>query len=234
MVRQKVIVFGYDFPHWKTTTGLFNMCVNGFKPDLVVLQKKKELTVPHSNYRVTPKGEYLQEPREVCELLGIEYVRMDHDTDIGNPDLGIILGARILKKETIERFTTGILNIHPGILPGNRGLDNLKHSIAKDLPIGVTAHLIDHRIDMGTIIKTETVPVYEDDTIRDVYIRQRNLEQKVLIEVLKANVFTGTLCDPSEKFTAIDSETDNNIEELFEGYKQGCYPEYTINANQFL
>ena len=64
-------------------------------------------------------------------------------------DLGVILGARILKKEIINAFKIGIINMHPGILPENRGLDNIKWSVVKNLPIGVTSHFIDPRIDMG-------------------------------------------------------------------------------------
>ena len=44
-------------------------------------------------------------------------------------DLGIIAGSRILKKKIIEEFKIGILNMHPGLLPLNRGLDTHKVSI---------------------------------------------------------------------------------------------------------
>ena len=46
-----------------------------------------------------------------------------------NLDIGIILGARILSKQIIDAFSIGIVNLHPGILPENRGLDNVKWSI---------------------------------------------------------------------------------------------------------
>lgn len=216
-----MIVFAYNFPHWKSQNGLINLVAAGFRPT-VILQDRKELNIPHSDYRVVPKGEYLQPTHRICEMLGLTYTVGDHNTlDPGGLyDFGVILGARILSKELIERFPKGILNLHPGILPGNRGLDNLKHSIVRGLPIGVTAHLIDHRIDMGTIIKTRTVPVYPDDTIRDVYIRQRNYEQALMIEVLRKGDFTGVPCDYSEKFSVVDEHTDNEIEHLFTMYKQ--------------
>ena len=215
-----MIVFGYNFPHWKTEVGLISMVTNGFAPDLVVLQNKKHLTVPYSDYRISPKDEYLLHPVNVCNTLGLDYVVMDHDDFEGSKELGIILGARILSKAVIERMPRGILNIHPGILPGNRGLDNLKHSIAKRLPVGVTAHLIDHRIDMGVILDTKVVPVFADDTLRDVFIRQRGYEQKLLIEVLKADKWEGVPCPHSEKFTAVDEATDMNIHYLFNTYKK--------------
>jgi len=214
-----MIVFGYNFPHWKTQNGLINMVANGIIPDMVILQDKKQLNLPHSDYRITPKGEYLQEPKDICNMLGLNYDITDHDNSPFG-DLGVILGSRILKKEVIERFSKGILNMHPGILPGNRGLDNLKHSITKRLPVGVTAHLIDHRIDMGLIIDTKIVPIYSDDTIRDVYIRQRNTEQELMINVLKREQWDLIPCIESEKFTVITEAEDFNIHHNFSTYKK--------------
>jgi folate-dependent phosphoribosylglycinamide formyltransferase PurN len=156
---------------------------------------------------------------------------MDHNDYEGSKNLGVILGARILSKEIIERMPKGILNIHPGILPGNRGLDNLKHSIAKRLPIGVTAHLIDSRIDMGIILDTKIVPIFKDDTIRDVFIRQRGYEQKLLIEVLKADKWNGKLCQHSEKFSAVDEATDTNIHYLFNTYKKYHYESISLSTD---
>ena len=211
-------VFAYNFPHWKTQAGLFNLFLNGLIPDLVMLQDKKKLDIPHSDYRVVPRGEYLADPVDICRKLNIKYKIMDHEDSAGG-GLGVILGARILSHDLINRYDN-ILNIHPGILPGNRGLDNLKHSIIKRLPIGVTAHIIDHRIDMGTIIDTRIVPVYQDDTIRDVYIRQRNCEQELLIDVIKKGIYTGTPCTFSEKFTVITPDEDLNLHHDFATYKK--------------
>ena len=206
-----MIVFGYNFPHWKTQNGLINLWLNGYKP-FIILQDKKELNFKQSNYRITPKDEYLIDPKILCNKLGFKYIVCDHDVWNGEDELGVILGARILKRETIERFSKGILNLHPGILPGNRGLDNLKHSLLKNLPIGVTAHFIDHRIDMGRILRTKEIKIYADDTIRDLYIRQRNLEQELMIEVLRdLDNITPIACEYSEKFDAVDEDCDANF-----------------------
>ena len=211
-------IFGYNFPHWKTQNGIFNLLMNGYKPNTIVLQDKKQLNIPHSEYRITPQDEYLLQPKLICEVLGLNYIVQDHDSFIPTADYAIILGARILKKETVKKYK-GILNLHPGILPGNRGLDNLKHSVIRNLPIGVTAHFIDQRIDMGRIIKTECVRIDTADSLRDVYLKQRNLEQKLLIDVMKMGNITTKDCLFTEKFTAIDSYNDSVINELFEDYK---------------
>lgn len=214
----KFAVFAYNFPHWKTQQGLFNLVMNGFKPAVVILQDKKELNVPQSAYRITPRDEYLLDPVQICKRLGLYYWFSDHnEINIANPDkdlFGVILGARILKQHTIDQFPKGILNIHPGILPGNRGLDNLKHAILKGLPIGVTAHFIDSHIDMGHIVAKTFLPVYPDESIRDLYNRQRNAEQELLIDVMQQFKDYGIhykqfeKCEPSEKFGIADHHKD--------------------------
>jgi len=217
----KFAVFAYNFPHWKTQAGLFNLVMNGFIPDVVILQDKKPLNIPISNYRIAPKDEYLLDPKHVCYGLGLDYWLSDHDTiKIANPEkdlFGVILGARILKQRTIDQFPKGILNIHPGILPGNRGLDNLKWSLVKGLPVGVTAHFIDSRIDMGYIVAKEEIKIYDDDTVRDLYLRQRDLQMKVLIDCMKLFAKDGIHlnhyepCTPSEKFGIVDEHNDKHL-----------------------
>src|SRR3990167_1962069 len=40
-----------------------------------------------------------------------------------------------------------ILNVHPGLLPHNRGVDSFKRSLVNEWPFGVTLHVIDEQID---------------------------------------------------------------------------------------
>lgn len=182
------VVFAYNFEHWKTQAGLFNLFMNGYTPDMVILQDKKPLNFRQSEYRITPKGEYLIHPRQICKKLDFKFMVCDHDdyrNDMYyNSEYGVILGARILKEKTIKQFK-GIVNVHPGILPGNRGLDNLKWSLILGLPVGVTSHFIDEKIDMGTGIMQKQIEIESGDSIRDLYIKQRNAEQEVLIKTMK-------------------------------------------------
>ncbi len=208
----RLAVFGYNFPHFKTVHGLINMCAAGFAPEIAILQDRKSLNIPRSPYRVSPDYEFLPNPADLCERLGIKPLIMDHDAAKSDVHAGVILGARILKRTTVESWPQGIINIHPGILPGNRGLDNLKWSIHLGLPVGVTAHLIDHRIDMGLILKSMVVPVYHGDSIRDVYIRQREYEQRLLIETLQNfdTLKSGAVrCAHSEKFSSMPDNLDH-------------------------
>lgn len=219
-------VFAYNFPHWKTQAGLFNLVMHGFKPDAVILQDKKVLDVPESKYRITPKDEFLLQPKDICEGIGLNYTICNHDDYRSfGIDFAVILGARILSFEAIHSFPKGILNIHPGILPGNRGLDNLKHSLLKGLPVGVTAHFIDARIDMGHIVWREEIKTYDDDTIRDLYLRQRDLQIKILMECMFEFKTFGIdyskylPCAHSEKFGIVTEKEDRFLQRYFKDYK---------------
>ena len=64
----------------------------------------------------------------------------------------IISGARIIKRDVIKLFANGIVNFHPGMIPETSGLDSFHHSIAQNCSMGVTVHLIDHRVDAGKFI----------------------------------------------------------------------------------
>ena len=75
--------------------------------------------------------------------------------------------------------------MHPGLLPENRGLDNLKWAIIKGQKQGVTTHLIDSNIDRGFMIDKQEIKVYKDDTLVDIHLRLQSKEQKMMIEAVK-------------------------------------------------
>ena len=147
------IVFAYAFPHKKTQDMILRLTGLGQRPAAV-------LAAPHvplgdaEGVRVRPRHADLVEPEELCRGLGIEYHVVPHESDtclhvldLFTLDLGVIAGARILPSAVIERFPLGILNFHPGLLPEVRGLDALQWALYHGHSLGVTAHLIDARVD---------------------------------------------------------------------------------------
>lgn len=86
--------------------------------------------------------------------------------------------AKIVPKSFIEGRT--ILNAHPGILPGNRGVDAFKWSIVKSWPIGVTLHIIDEEIDRGVVLYRRPVPLLENDTLSTLAERAYTFECDML------------------------------------------------------
>jgi phosphoribosylglycinamide formyltransferase-1 len=234
----KIGVFAYNFEHWKTQEGLLNLFLNGRKPEIVFAANKVKLNFYHSKIRVAPKDLFLQHPQHICEKLEIPYHVLPHDSastvnliKAYDLDVGIILGARILKKPTIDAFKKGIINMHPGILPMNRGLDNLKWAVYNKMPMGVTAHLIDDKIDRGQMIKQDTIKVYADDTLVDVHIRLQNLEQKLMLEsldMLESPNFEPKDLGKGTYYKAMPEKEESNLITKFKAYKKLGLPEDRI------
>ena len=225
-----MVVFGYEFPHFKTEYGIKELILNKFNISLVVLQRYKKLSVKSSKKRVYPYLNPLGNIKEICEMHNIKYIVSDHDSKYTvnylrriNPQLGIILGARILKKKTIECFSKGILNLHPGEIPINRGLDNFKWAIINQYPMIVTAHLISEKIDLGKIIKKSEIKILEDDTIFDFSLRHFFNEFKVMIESVKILDKNPKLIEIQEKgkyFKSLPNNLDKDFDYFFQRYKK--------------
>ncbi|MAE81551.1 MAG: hypothetical protein CMB80_02355 [Flammeovirgaceae bacterium] len=188
----RIGVFAYNFKHWKTQAGIENLILAGYKPNVIFAADPVKLTFYKSKIRIAPRDLFLFEPKDIAKRHNIDYHVVVHNSDETaqlvrkhNLDLGIVLGARILKPLAFEGFNIGVLNMHPGILPENRGLDNMKWAVIKGLPQGVTTHLIDKSIDRGSMVAQRRVKIYEDDTLVDIHIRIQNLEQELMIESLK-------------------------------------------------
>jgi len=97
---------------------------------------------------------------------------MYHDpvTDVPVYDLGISVGYRhILNPTVIGRFRRGIINLHTGFLPYNRGRFPNVWPIIDGTPAGVTLHWIDAGVDTGDIIAQQRVSVEPWDTAETLY-----------------------------------------------------------------
>jgi methionyl-tRNA formyltransferase len=81
------------------------------------------------------------------------------------PDLIILGGARILKKNIISLPRIGILNAHPGLLPKYRGVDVIRWAILNHDPLGVTVHFVNAGVDTGKIITRKEFEIEPEDTI---------------------------------------------------------------------
>lgn len=68
-------------------------------------------------------------------------------------------GTGILRNEVIQSFSLGILNFHPGDLPGYRGCSAPEWQIYEEKEVICTCHLIDEGIDTGNIISKKVLNV---------------------------------------------------------------------------
>lgn len=188
-----IVVFAYNFPHKKTYDMLLRLLVEGYAVTHVLAADPVKLSIPPSSVRTKIRHPATVHPSAVARRFGIPYSVVPHNAPEAEellrslaPDLGIITGARILKAHIIRRFSRGIVNFHPGLIPEARGLDALLWSILGDIPPGVTAHLIDEQIDAGRILIRQPMEVHEDDSIFDLSERLHDLQLEMLRPAIEA------------------------------------------------
>lgn len=99
-----------------------------------------------------------------------------------SPDLIILGGAKILKKEVIRVPSIGVLNAHPGLLPDYRGLDATAWAILNGDEIGVTVHFVDEGIDTGSIVIRKTLKIGPGDRPSDLKEKISSLGVQMLVE----------------------------------------------------
>ena len=83
------------------------------------------------------------------------------------PDIGLSIGAPILRQALFTIPRHGTLNIHCGQVPTFRGAPPAFWELVTGAAqIGATFHRIDQGLDTGAIIDRAAVPVYTADTLR--------------------------------------------------------------------
>lgn len=75
----------------------------------------------------------------------------------------------ILKPDFLGLFSRGTINLHPALLPYNRGSYPNVWSIVEGTPSGVTLHWVDRGVDTGPIIAQRPVGVDPVDTGETLY-----------------------------------------------------------------
>ncbi len=226
----KLVLFIYDFPHKKSLKGMQLIKSKGIEDVYVIASPKVELKFRQSKNRVSVLETEIIEPSTLANQYGWDSLVTNHNSEEAisflkkiKPSHGIILGARILNKNVIDCFSSGIINFHPGVLPENRGLDNLKWAIYNNLPQGVTTHFIDENIDVGYEIYKEYLEVDVRDTLFDINSKLFDLQIEQLNKLIENNFDIQNLKslvtkNPSQK--AVSDEIDEKIIIAFEDYKK--------------
>jgi folate-dependent phosphoribosylglycinamide formyltransferase PurN len=165
-------VFAYDFPHRKTHDFLCEMALAGVRC-CVLAAPWRQLSHPSApdpeEFKIAAAAPL--PTSEICRSLGFEYRAVEHDdldaiTPLirqGGFKVGIISGARILKRPVLELFDGGIVNFHPGPIPETSGPDSFFHMIRRRVLPGVTTHFIDARVDAGRKLAFTPTEVGPDD-----------------------------------------------------------------------
>jgi len=118
---------------------------------------------------------------ELLECIGLPPEQVFDGTRLGEPEtlaaiaelkadmaLSLFFGY-LLKADFLRLFPQGVVNLHPALLPYNRGRYPNVWSIIDRTPAGATLHFIDEGVDTGDIIAQKEVPVLSVDTGKTLY-----------------------------------------------------------------
>lgn len=108
-------------------------------------------------------------------------------------DMGVsVFFGHLLRGPWLRMFPRGIVNLHPALLPYNRGAHPNVWSIIDGTPAGVTLHMVDEGIDTGPVLAQRRVEVRPTETGETLY---RRLEAACveLFQESWAEVRAGTL-----------------------------------------
>ncbi len=165
-------------------------------------------------------------PRDICQRYGLPYIPVENDAQIGNGcELYLITGAGILSAECLRGKR--VLNGHPGIIPAARGLDAFKWSVYNMLPLGVTLHYIDERVDAGEVVSVIPTPVFPSDTLETLARRHYENEIQMLSqfeEHLKQPCNPFADIAQGESMRRMKAEQEAELPERFEQYKRRMLP----------
>ena len=104
-------------------------------------------------------------------------------------NLDYIVGVHfpyVIPQEVLALPREGVLNLHPALLPYNRGWHTPSWAILEGTPMGATLHFMDEGIDTGDIVHQRELEVSPGDTAHSLYERVKQLELEVFSEAWPA------------------------------------------------
>ncbi len=180
-----IVLFAYNFPHRKTIDFINKLYEEGFFISLILAADYIKIRSPKSAFSLGKKTK--TSPHQIARKHDIPFYVVNHNSEESisllkkyQINFGIISGSRILKDQIIKKIKYGILNFHPGLLPDIRGLDSVLWSIEKNYPIGVTAHLINNKIDAGKLVCQKKTSIIIGDNIESLYEKNYQLQLYLL------------------------------------------------------
>jgi len=103
------------------------------------------------------------------------------------PDLIIsIYLNQLIGRKIIVLPARGVINVHPALLPKNRGLFPYFWALANgDLQSGVTVHWVEPKFDTGAILLQEALPISAEETVISLARRSAELGAELLVRAVK-------------------------------------------------
>ena len=102
-------------------------------------------------------------------------------------ELVVLAGfMRVLTPHFLDRFSGGVINTHPSLLPAFPGMDAPGQAIAAGATeSGVTVHVVDASVDGGPMLAQVVVPVVVGDTAASLHLRIQAAEHVLLPRIVR-------------------------------------------------
>jgi phosphoribosylglycinamide formyltransferase-1 len=118
--------------------------------------------------------------------------RADYDralvSELQKREIGLVCLAgfmRMLGPAFCDAFPTGVLNVHPSLLPAFPGVDAQRQALEHGVKVsGVTVHFVTPALDDGPIVAQATVPVLDGDTAESLSARILVEEHRIYPEAI--------------------------------------------------
>jgi len=133
-------------------------------------------------------------------------------------DLGILAAyGKIIPEFIISRFPSGILNVHPSLLPKYRGASPVQSAtLAGETETGVTIIKLDNKVDHGPIVTQFKEDILPDDTNQTLTARLFARSAEVLTQLIPAYVAGKTKLKPQDEkkatYTKLFTKEDGFID----------------------
>lgn len=145
-------------------------------------------------------------------------------------DIGLAVNAgtpRIIGTHILNTLKTGLINVHPGLLPEYRGCTCVEWSIYNDDPVGNTAHFMTEGIDEGPIICRESYQFQRDASYQDIRLKVYQggfeLMGKAISLVLDNNWTAETAPKPNSIGTYYKPIPEDKYRSMLEKLRAGKY-----------
>jgi methionyl-tRNA formyltransferase len=111
-----------------------------------------------------------------------------------NADIFIVVAFRMLPESVWKIPAIGTINLHASLLPDYRGAAPINHAIINgENTTGVTTFFIDDKIDTGTILLREEVPIFPFENAGDLHDRLMKHGARLVIKTL-ADIAENNIC----------------------------------------
>lgn len=102
------------------------------------------------------------------------------------PDLLLLLGTGIIRKNILEVPKVGTVHCHQGFLPRYRGVNTIEWSIFHGDDVYISTHFVDPGIDTGDMIMNEKIVITADDNISSIRKKCQKRSVPLILNTLDA------------------------------------------------